>query len=76
MTATTYRIESIKDLLAVPIERREACVREILYLLALTELAGVQDVIKGGLIWTDDGDKSASIHDTTGKPFLTLQVTE
>lgn len=74
MTATTYKLATIADLLKVPGERREDCVREILYLLALTELAGTQEVMAEGLLWTDDGDKSVSINDTTGKPFLKLSI--
>lgn len=74
MTAKTYKLATIADLLTVPGERRQDCVREILYLLALTELAGTQEVMAEGLLWTDDGDKTVAIHDTTGKQFLKLSI--
>jgi len=72
MTAKTYHIRKISDLQSVPAERREDCVREILYCIALTELAGV--LMTGGVAWTDDGDRSASLYKADGKPFLTMRV--
>lgn len=75
---TTYEIDRIADLLRVPIERRTACLREVEYALALHELAfgeKAADVEIGPMRWTDDGDKTCTLHDANGKPVLTLEVT-
>lgn len=69
---STYRISKISDLQKVPAERRADCVREILYCIALADLTGVP--LTGGVDWTDDGEKSATLYRTDGKPFLTLKV--
>lgn len=68
----TYRIERIADLLQVPIERRDQCMKELLYALALAELAGAE--LQGPLEWTDDGDCSCSLTDEDGEAHLTLEV--
>ena len=75
---TTYEIDRVADLLRVPIERRTACLREVEYALALHELAfgeKAADVEIGPMRWTDDGDKTCTLHDASGKPVLTLEVT-
>jgi hypothetical protein len=36
--AQTYNLVTISDLLKVPIDRREDCVRDLLYALALADL--------------------------------------
>ena len=76
--APTYRIKDIADLLAVPIDRREACVRELLLALALLDLAvgddGPQPVLPDGIDWTDDGDRSVTA--TINGDKLTLCVSE
>lgn len=74
MTHPTYKIDRIADLFNVPGERRQDCMREILLLLAFTELAGTQDLMAEGLYWTDDGDRSVSINVAPGEPFLKLEV--
>lgn len=76
---TTYDIDRIADLLKVPIDRRAACLREIEYALALHELAFGEEAASveiGPMRWTDDGNKTTTIHDNNGKPFLTLEVTD
>lgn len=76
---TTYEIDRIADLLSVPIERRTACLREIEYALALHELAFGEEAASveiGPMRWTDDGDKSVTLHDASGGPALTLEVTD
>lgn len=76
---TTYEIDRISDLLKVPIERREACLREIEYALALHDLAFGEksaDVEIGPIRWTDDGNKTCTLHDCSGEPVLTLAVTD
>jgi len=75
----TYEIDRIADLLRVPIERREACLRQLEYALALHEFAfgeRAAEVEIGPMRWTDDGDKSCTLHDREGKPLLTLEVTD
>lgn len=76
---TTYEIDRIADLLKVPIERRKACMRELEYGLALHELAFGDEAASveiGPMRWTDDGDKTCTLHDSSGKPVLTLEVTD
>jgi hypothetical protein len=74
-----YKLEKISDLLLVPIDRREACMRDVLYGLALHELAFGEDAQKtmiSGVQWTDDDDHSATIHDTDGATVLSLKMTK
>lgn len=74
-----YHIEKIIDLLSVPIDRRDACVRELLYGLALHELAfgeDAQKVLIGGIQWTDDGDHSVSLRGPEGDAVLSLKITK
>jgi len=76
---TTYEIDRIADLLKVPIERRRACLRELEYALELHELAFGEEAASveiGPMRWTDDGDKTCTLYDSSGKPFLTLEVTD
>ena len=51
--ANTYILDRIADLLKVPSERREDCVRDILYSLSLAEFADVDAV--HSFEWIDDG---------------------
>lgn len=71
----TYRIDRIHDLLAVPIERREACVRELLYALALLEFAAGTEAEPEAqaMVWTDDGDQTIDLS-INGDQSLRLQV--
>lgn len=76
---TTYEIDRIADLLKVPTERREACLRELQYALELHELAFGEEAVAvdiGPMRWTDDGNKTCTVHDSSGKPILTLEVTD
>ena len=75
--AQTYNLVTISDLLKVPIDRREDCVRDLLYALALTDLAfgEIDGVTIEQWPWTDDGDHSASIN-VNGEEMLTLKITE
>jgi len=67
-----YHLERIADLLSVPVERREQCVKEILIGLAFSELSGAE--IAGIFEWTDDGDMSSSLIDKHGDTMLKLEV--
>lgn len=74
----TYTIDRITDLLRVPLDRREQCVRELLQGLELHEFAWGEkaiDVEIGPMRWTDDGDMTVRMHDDSG-PVLSLEVTE
>lgn len=76
---TTYEIDRIADLLKVPIERRAACLRELEYALALHELAFGEDAANveiGPMRWTDDGNKTVTLHDSSKNPVLTMEVTD
>ena len=75
----TYTLTKISDLLAVPIERRPDCVRNILYLLAVHELAfgdKAQEIVIGSVAWTDDEDNSVSMIDPGGAVVLALKITK
>lgn len=77
MTAKTYRIRSITDLLAVPVERREACMHELLLALCMIDLSmgeAAQTAFPDGIEWTDDGDASVTVQ--VGDEKLTLEVTK
>ena len=71
--STTYRLERIVDLLKIPVDRREACVSEILLGLSLVELADAEPYADG-MVWTDDGDRSVSLIAPDGKEQLKLEV--
>lgn len=72
----TYKLRELGDLLKVPADRREACVRELLYALCLTEFAGGTETLGPvDFVWVDDGQTSVSITDGTGEPVLSLKVT-
>ena len=52
----TYQLATLHDLLAVPVERREACMRDIQSGLLMHELAygeDAKDVTFGPLSWAD-----------------------
>lgn len=61
--AKTYRLYRISDLLQVPIDRREECVRELLYGLALLDLAAGDECNPElqSLVWTDDGESTIDL---------------
>lgn len=70
----TYRIERISDLLNVPADRREECVKEILMGLSFSELTGTSKFL-GCLEWTDDGDLSSTLVDCNGDTMLKMEIT-
>jgi hypothetical protein len=72
----TYELVSISDLLLVPMDRRETCVRDLLLALALADLSLGDDGRAAAQTWTwaDDGDPSCSIT-INGEAALTLNVT-
>ena len=73
----TYQLATFHDLLAVPAERREACMRDIQYGLLVHELGYGEDaknVTFGPLSWTDDDDHSVQIVNADGTVALELSV--
>lgn len=68
----TYKLERIVDLLQVPTERREQCLKEILIGLELAELADA--VLMGPIAWTDDGDLSCALTDSNGNAIISLEA--
>ncbi len=69
----TYKLERLVDLLQLPSERREQCVKELLLALEFSELAGAE--LRGPMTWTDDGDMSCSLDDPSGNTQLRMEVT-
>ncbi|MDQ0022959.1 hypothetical protein J2X90_000745 [Variovorax paradoxus] len=72
-----YNIRNFADLLRVPAERRDDCMRELQYGLALLELSFGDDAHKygkKGFVWTDDGATRIEMMCADGTPFLTLAV--
>ena len=66
-----YRLHTIADLLQVPADRRAECVKDLLTGLELCEFAGTPIT---AMTWTDDGDSSCTIDDTSGKRVISLGV--
>lgn len=79
MSAPTYVIKTLNDLLLVPAERRGALFDEIEQSLLLYELAWGDDLPDGHeplvFTWTDDGCRDTTLHQPDGTPVLTLKVT-
>ena len=75
MTIKTYRLAAITDLLQVPFDRREQCVRDLLYALALMDLSELESDSLKHIDWTDDGDLSVDITNPDGTSILKLDVT-
>ena len=76
---TTYRLTTIADLLAIPVDRRGDCLRELEYALAFYDLALGEDSENNpplSIVWTDDGDKSVTLSNNGGDPVLRLEVTD
>jgi hypothetical protein len=76
--ALTYSLTTIADLLLVPADRREACMRDLLYALATNELAfgeHARAVLKLPVLWLDDDSPSCTIK-ANGETLLTLEVTK
>ncbi len=67
-----YRLERIVDILQIPFEKREQCMRELLYGLSLAEFAGAG--LTGPMDWTDDGDMSSVLVDKTGAEIAKLEI--
>lgn len=58
-----YKITTFTDLLQIPTERRELCVREILYALSMADLVGVESSLRS-FDWTDEAARRAFLRGT------------
>ena len=76
--APEYQINSLADLFKVPIERRSALFRDLEYAMALQEMAYADKAaaMLGGMVWTDDDSHTVNIRTPSGKPVLSLNVTQ
>jgi hypothetical protein len=74
---TSYRIDTLSDMLAVPANRRAAMFRDLEYALSLHDFALGEYESEGlvGFTWNDDGNHSVVLADETGNPVLTFAVT-
>lgn len=82
MSAPTYRIETLADVLKVPPERRATMFRELERGLLLHELAssmsedcGMGPIPLVEMTWTDDGCGDATVYASSdGKALLSLRI--
>lgn len=75
----TYEIRTINDLLKVPSDKLEVCLREIHYGLELHKLAFGDECETIGLEvirWRDDGDRRVELQDDKGEEIVTLRIHE
>lgn len=76
----SYRIDTLSDILNIPLERRHVFFKELELMLALHDFA-LGDIQPRnpfeGFFWTDDGIETCTITDiNTGETFMTLEVTK
>ena len=73
----TYKLVTLEDLLQVPADRREACMREVLYALSLHDLVIDADQPQGfySMTWTDDDEKLINLRFGESEQSITLHVT-
>lgn len=67
-----YRLERIVDILQVPVEKREQCMRKLLYALDLADFTGAE--LAGPIEWADDGDMSSVLVDKAGVEVAKLEI--
>jgi hypothetical protein len=75
-TPITYSLKYISDLFKVPVEKRERCMRELLYSLNLGELAFGDKAAEysQGFTWTDDDSSDVTVI-ANGEELLKLEIT-
>ena len=73
----TYELVTLEDLLQVPADRREACLREVLYAMALHDVAICGNQFRGfhSMAWTDDNDMRIELQFGDSEHALTLRGT-
>ena len=73
----TYEIRTINDLLKVPADRRDACLKGIKLALVAAEFAvGSENASIECVTWTDDDDQSVTAVDQDGVNLFALKVTK
>lgn len=73
----TYEIRTINDLLKVPSDKLDVCLREIQYSLELHKLAFGEECETIGLEvirWCDDGKRRVELQDDKGEEIVTLRI--
>lgn len=58
--AKTYEIAHIRDLLGIPVDRRQACLNEILPKLEML-VSAIPDAEFNVIRWTDDGEPHCKV---------------
>ena len=74
-----YEIRTINDLLKVPSDKLDICLREIQYSLELHKLAFGEESETMGLDvirWKDDGDRIVQLQDNKGDEIVTLRIVD
>jgi len=75
--ADTYTLNTLGDLLAIPVDRLSACLRDLEYAIQFMQLVYGEDAkpdMFGPMTWTDDGAHSVHCTCADGNT-LTLEVT-
>jgi hypothetical protein len=73
--AETYKLVTISDLLNIPLDRLDVCLRDLAYAVCMAHFVagcGAKPVMEG-IVWTDDGDHSVRVT-ANGEPLFTLEV--
>jgi hypothetical protein len=70
-----YKLVTISDLLNIPLDRLDACLRDLAYAVCMAHfVAGSEGKPEmSEVIWTDDGDHSVKVT-ANGEPLFTLDV--
>lgn len=71
-----YALTTIADLLQVPCDRREACMRDVLLSLDTAELAfgeRASAALRWPMTWIDDGGSNVTMQ-AGGETLLTLEI--
>ena len=73
----TYEIRTINDLLKVPADRLDECLKQIKLTLHAAALAiGSENASIECVTWSDDDDQSVTAVDQDGAELFSLKVTE
>lgn len=78
MSEKTYELATLHDLLKVPADRLEFCLRDLQLALAVHVLAfgeAAEGVKFGPMTWIDDGKHDVDLS-ANGKPLLSLKTTK
>ena len=76
---STYTINTLHDVLAIPADRRAAFFKEMALALSFHELTFGEDAQAqqfGPVTWADDGNASVTLMQPNGETFLKLEITK